>query len=61
MQNNTFAGNAISGQKNRCAFMIIDESIKKYYEKNGFDQICYDIPIEDASNFESELQRVIDE
>ncbi|MCL6478215.1 MAG: FAD-dependent oxidoreductase [Peptococcaceae bacterium] len=61
IQNNTFAGNAISGQKNRCAFMILDESIKRYYEKNGFDQICYDIPIEDASNFESELQRAINE
>jgi fumarate reductase flavoprotein subunit len=61
MPNNTFAGNAVSGQKNRCAFMIIDESIKKYYLKNGFDQICYDIPLEDASNFDSELQAAIDE
>jgi fumarate reductase flavoprotein subunit len=61
LENNTFAGNAISGQKNRCAFMIIDETIKKYYLKNGFDQLCYDVPIEDASNFDSELQRTMEE
>jgi len=59
IQNNTFAGNAISGQKNRCAFMILDETAKKYYLKNGFDQLCYDVPIEDASNFDSELQSAI--
>jgi len=59
IQNNTFAGNAISGQKNRCAFMILDETAKKYYLKKGFDQLCYDVPIEDASNFDSELQSAI--
>ena len=58
--NNTFAGNAISGQKERCAFMIFDETIKNYYLENGFDQICYDIPVDDASQFDAELQRAID-
>ncbi len=61
MPNNTFAGNAIAGQKNRTAFMIIDQSIKKHYLKHGFDQICYDIPLEDAGDFESELQIAVDE
>jgi fumarate reductase flavoprotein subunit len=60
-QNNTFAGNAISQQKGRCAFMIFDEATKEYYLKNGFDQICYDIPVEDARDFESELQKAIKE
>jgi fumarate reductase flavoprotein subunit len=59
IQNNTFAANAISQQKNRCAFMIFDEDIKKYYLKNGFDQVCYDIPVDDASNFDSELHSAI--
>lgn len=59
IQNNTFAGNAVSRQKNRCAFMIFDEKIKKHYLKNGFDQICYDVPVEDASGFDDELQRAI--
>jgi fumarate reductase flavoprotein subunit len=59
MVNNTFAGNAISRQKNRCGFMIFDEKIKKHYLKNGFDQICYDVPVEDASGFDDELQRAV--
>ena len=56
-QNNTFAGNAISRQKNSCAFMIFDEEAHRYYLKNGFDQICYDIPVEDARDFDREAQR----
>jgi fumarate reductase flavoprotein subunit len=61
IQNNTFAGNAISRQKNRCAFMIFDEATKRHYEKNGFDQICYDIPVEDTSGFDDELERALQE
>ena len=61
IQNNTYAGNAISGQKGRCAFMIIDETIKKQYVKGDFDQICFDIPIEDATEFDDELERATEE
>ncbi|MBI5591639.1 MAG: FAD-dependent oxidoreductase [Deltaproteobacteria bacterium] len=60
MQNNTFAGNAVSRQKNRCAFMIFDENIKNHYAKNGFDQICYDVPVNDACGFDAEMQRAVD-
>lgn len=35
--NTTFTGNAISLQKNRCAFNIFDDGIKQYYMENGFD------------------------
>ena len=61
MQNNAFAGNAISVQKGRCAFMIIDERIKKGYENDGFDQVCYDIPVRDARDFDGELERALAE
>ena len=33
--NTTFFGNAIARQKNRWAFMIVDEDTKKYYDETG--------------------------
>lgn len=38
-ENSTYAGNAINIQKDRCAFMIIDESIKRQYLKRGVDVV----------------------
>jgi fumarate reductase flavoprotein subunit len=37
MLNPAFTGNAISRQKNRSAFLIFDENIKKHMESVGFD------------------------
>jgi fumarate reductase flavoprotein subunit len=37
MPNTTFTGNAISRQKNRTAFLIFDENIKKHMETVGYD------------------------
>ena len=37
MPNPAFTGNAISRQKNRSAFLIFDENIKKHMETVGFD------------------------
>jgi fumarate reductase flavoprotein subunit len=41
--------------------MIIDDAIKKQYVKGNFDQICFDIPIEDAAEFDDELERAMAE
>ena len=53
--NPTFTSNAISRQRKRCAFTIIDDSILGYYKKNGLDYytFCYDIVKIDR--FEEEL------
>jgi len=37
MVNNTYAGNAISAQKYRCAFDIFDENTIRVYEETGLD------------------------
>jgi fumarate reductase flavoprotein subunit len=58
-QNNTFTGNAVSRQKGSCAFMILDHAAKRHYDDEGFDQICYDIPLQDTSGFDEELERVL--
>lgn len=44
MPNTTFAGNAITAQKNRVAFLIFDENIKRRMEMVGFDDISVVFP-----------------
>ena len=39
MQNTTFLSNAVSRQKDRRGFIIIDSSILRYYKKNGVDVV----------------------
>lgn len=39
MQNSTYLSNAVSHQKKRTGFSIVDSSIVKYYIKNGIDNI----------------------
>lgn len=57
MVNTTFTGNAISIQKERCAFLIFDEEIKKYMEKEGgIDHISLVHPITKVPNFDEELK-----
>ena len=58
--NATFAGNAISLQKGRVAFMVLDEAIKKRYMRNGLDlvrQLFQDMEFSDFDkHFASELE-----
>ena len=44
MPNTTFAGNAITVQKDRTAFLIFDENIKRHMETVGFDDISVVFP-----------------
>lgn len=44
MPNTTFAGNAITVQKDRTAFLIFDENIKRRMETVGFDDISVVFP-----------------
>jgi fumarate reductase flavoprotein subunit len=38
LEDTSFAGNIISKQRNRCAFMIFDGDTKKHYQANGLDR-----------------------
>jgi fumarate reductase flavoprotein subunit len=56
MPNTTFTGNAIARQKNRTAFLIFDEAIKKRMETIGFDQVSVVFPFTKADHFDALLQ-----
>jgi fumarate reductase flavoprotein subunit len=59
--NHHVAGSAIARQKNRCAFMILDEATKKYYEEKGLDHIVSVFPITKVENFDATLKQAIDQ
>ena len=60
MPNTTFTGNAISRQKDRTAFLIFDEAIKRHMETVGFDQVSVVFPFMKAVNFDNLLQGHLD-
>ena len=60
MPNTTFTGNAISRQKNRTAFLIFDEAIKRHMETAGFDQVSVVFPFMKAVNFDKLLRGHLD-
>jgi len=61
MGNTTFTGNAIARQKNRCAFNIIDENLKKHYVEKGFDILDVLFPDKKIGDFDAELKLVLDQ
>jgi fumarate reductase flavoprotein subunit len=60
MPNTTFTGNAIAKQKNRTAFLIFDEAIKKLMETVGFDQVSVVFPFTKVDHFDALLQGHLD-
>ncbi|MDR3337905.1 MAG: FAD-dependent oxidoreductase [Treponema sp.] len=56
MNNTVFTGNAISRQKRRTAFTIIDDSILDHYRKAGLDYITFHHNIHNVDKWESELK-----
>lgn len=58
-ENSTYAGNAINLQKDRCAFMIIDESIKRQYLKRGVDVVSMVLNQENIDGFDDHMQTAI--
>lgn len=58
-ENSTFAANAINIQKERCAFMIIDESIKRYYLKKGVDVMSMVLHQEDINGFDEHIENAV--
>lgn len=51
MQNATYLSNAVSHQKGRTGFSIVDSSIVKYYMRNGVDNVSLVRPDPDVSDF----------
>lgn len=60
MQNSTYLSNAVSRQKNRTGYSIIDSSIVKYYVKNGVDVVSMVRTNPDVSDFKEGIQMAID-
>jgi fumarate reductase flavoprotein subunit len=58
MLNPTFTGNAISRQKNRCAFVVFDDAAKKHYEEVGFDILTLGCPMKE-SNLDADIAQAI--
>ncbi len=58
-ENSTYAGNAINIQKDRCAFMIIDESIKRQYLKRGVDVVSMVLNQQSIDGFEEHMETAI--
>ncbi len=51
MQNTTFLSNAISNQKDRTSYSIVDDSIVRDYIRNGVDVVSMVRPESDVSDF----------
>lgn len=51
MQNATYLSNAVSHQKDRTGFSIVDSSIVRYYMKHGVDNVSLVRPDPDVSDF----------
>jgi fumarate reductase flavoprotein subunit len=60
MPNTTFTGNAISRQKDRTAFLIFDENIKRHMETVGFDQVSVVFPFTKTKDFDALLRAHLD-
>lgn len=59
MANTTFTSNVLATQKGRCGFSIIDDSIKKYYEKNGIDDMNLVYHVTSSENYDREMKEVL--
>ena len=62
MQNTTYLSNAVSHQKNRRGYIILDSSILRYYRKNGVDVVSL-VRIDPSvgSDFDEGFQIIEDE
>lgn len=59
MRNPAFTGNAISRQKNRCAYLIFDENTKKHMEEKGLDFINHVFPFTRIENLDAKIENAL--
>jgi fumarate reductase flavoprotein subunit len=60
LPNTTFTGNAIALQKDRCAFMIFDDSIREAMEKD-FDFLSVVFPFLRIGDFRQSIRKALDQ
>jgi fumarate reductase flavoprotein subunit len=60
MPNTAFTGNAISRQKDRTAFLIFDENIKRHMESVGFDSYHLVFPFTKVENLDALMKEAFD-
>ena len=60
MPNTAFTGNAISRQKDRMAFLIFDENIKRHMENVGFDFYHLVFPFTKVGNLDALIKEAVD-
>lgn len=60
MPNPTFMGNAISMQKDRCAFLLFDEDIKRQME-SSFDFMSVVFQVTHIEDFDKSIQNALDQ
>jgi fumarate reductase flavoprotein subunit len=60
MPNTAFTGNAISRQKDRTAFLIFDENIKRHMESVGFDFYHLVFPFTKVKNLDALMKEAFD-
>ena len=60
MPNTTFTGNAIARQKNRAAFLIFDENIKRHMETVGYDFLSVVFPLTKVDNLDALIKEAFD-
>lgn len=59
LPNTTFTGNAISIQKDRCAFLVFDDAIREIMEKD-FDFLSVVFPFQRIADFRQKMQDAMD-
>ena len=61
LNNTVFTGNAISLQKDRCAFSIISENILDIYRQKGLDYVTFHHNIKTVDKWEKELNEYLND
>jgi fumarate reductase flavoprotein subunit len=61
IKNPAFTGNAISRQKDRCAFLIFDETTKKQMEKKGLDHINQVFHFTAFENLDDKIEKALEQ
>jgi fumarate reductase flavoprotein subunit len=59
LRNPAFAGNAISGQKGRAAFLVFDHNSMRYFEEKGLDFLGIPIPFTKMDNLDGEISNAL--
>lgn len=60
LANTTYTANVLAIQKERTGISIVDDSIKKYYAKNGMDDFSIVFNVKSTENYDKEMKEAIE-